>query len=45
MVGCSISAKTIQEPARNLEVCCEADVVMVGGGPRGHSAAVAFIIH
>jgi hypothetical protein len=34
-------AKTIMEPARETRVCREADVVVVGGGPGGHSAAVA----
>ncbi|HSW56889.1 MAG TPA: FAD-dependent oxidoreductase [Dehalococcoidales bacterium] len=33
--------KTIQEAAREISVCHEADVVVVGGGPGGHSAAVA----
>jgi hypothetical protein len=33
--------KTIQEPARKTKVVYEADVVVVGGGPAGHSAAVA----
>jgi hypothetical protein len=33
--------KTIQEPARETKVCYEADVVVVGGGPGGHSAAIA----
>jgi hypothetical protein len=32
---------TIQEAARQTKVFCEADVVVVGGGPGGHSAAVA----
>ena len=31
----------ILEPAREINVCYEADVVVVGGGPAGHSAAVA----
>ena len=35
------SFKTIKEVARDINVCCEADVVVVGGGPGGHSAAVA----
>jgi hypothetical protein len=35
------SNKVIQEAARDVKVCCEADVVVVGGGPGGHSAAVA----
>ena len=33
--------KTIREAARETSVCHEADVVVVGGGPGGHSAAVA----
>jgi hypothetical protein len=33
--------KTIKEPARDINVCHEADVIVVGGGPGGHSAAVA----
>ena len=34
-------AKTIKEPSRDIKVFHEADVVVVGGGPGGHSAAVA----
>lgn len=37
----SITKKTIQEPAKDINVCYEADVVVVGGGPGGHSAAIA----
>jgi hypothetical protein len=33
--------RTIQEPVRHLEVYKEAEVVVVGGGPAGVSAAVA----
>lgn len=33
--------KTILEPAGEVKVCYEADVVVVGGGPGGHSAAMA----
>ncbi len=33
--------KMIREPARDTRVCYEADVVVVGGGPGGHSAAMA----
>ena len=36
-----LSPKTILEPPREIKVCREADVVVVGGGPGGHSAAVA----
>ncbi|UCB42462.1 MAG: FAD-dependent oxidoreductase [Dehalococcoidales bacterium] len=35
------NTKTIQEAAREVKVCREADVVVVGGGPGGHSAAIA----
>src|SRR5512136_1501242 len=35
------SKKTIREPAKDINVCAEADVVVVGGGPGGHAAAVA----
>ncbi|MBI4296258.1 MAG: FAD-dependent oxidoreductase, partial [Chloroflexi bacterium] len=37
----SPSTRTILEPAREIKVFREADVVVVGGGPGGHSAAVA----
>lgn len=33
--------KTVVESAREIPVCQEADVVVVGGGPGGHSAAIA----
>jgi hypothetical protein len=33
--------RTITEPAQKIRVCHEADVIVVGGGPGGHSAAVA----
>ncbi len=33
--------KTYREPAQDVKVCYEADVVVVGGGPGGHSAAMA----
>lgn len=33
--------KIITEPSRQTRVCYEADVAVVGGGPGGHSAAVA----
>jgi hypothetical protein len=32
---------TYIEPAQEVRVCGEADVVVVGGGPGGHSAAIA----
>jgi hypothetical protein len=35
------SQKTIREQAQDVKVCAEADVVVVGGGPGGHSAAIA----
>jgi len=35
------SMKTVREKAREIRVCHEADVVVVGGGPGGHSAAIA----
>ncbi len=35
------SPRTITEPSREINVYHEADVVVVGGGPGGHSAAVA----
>ena len=37
----SPSMKTLMESAREIKVCREADVVVVGGGPGGHSAAIA----
>jgi hypothetical protein len=37
----SAAIKTIIEPAREIRVFREADVVVVGGGPGGHSAAIA----
>jgi hypothetical protein len=33
--------RTVTEPSRDINVCDEADVVVVGGGPGGHSAAIA----
>ncbi len=33
--------KTIKEPAQDVKIIYEADVVVVGGGPGGHSAAMA----
>ncbi len=35
------SVRTILEPAREIKVCREADVVVVGGGPGGIGAAVS----
>ncbi len=37
----SISSRTVTEPSRETKVCYEADIVVVGGGPGGHSAAIA----
>ncbi len=37
----SSDKKIITEPASEIDVCYEADVVVVGGGPGGHSAAIA----
>ena len=37
----SPSTKTIIEPAREIKVCHEADVVVVGGGPGGIGSAIA----
>jgi hypothetical protein len=37
----SKASKTVLEPAREINVCAEADVVVVGGGPGGIGAAVA----
>ncbi|HJX13947.1 MAG TPA: FAD-dependent oxidoreductase [Dehalococcoidales bacterium] len=35
------SVRTITEPAREIKVCREADVVVVGGGPGGIGSAIA----
>jgi hypothetical protein len=35
------SSKTFREKTREVRICHEADVVVVGGGPGGHSAAMA----
>jgi hypothetical protein len=41
-VPCSYSnTKTIHEPARNIPIAAEVDVLVAGGGPSGLSAAVA----
>jgi hypothetical protein len=40
LVG-NTSLKTYHEPAKDIKVIYEADVVVVGGGPGGHSAAIA----
>jgi hypothetical protein len=37
----SKNGKNYREPAGDVKVCYEADVVVVGGGPGGHSAAMA----
>src|SRR4030042_185778 len=37
----SLSTKAIKEPSRETKVCREADVIVIGGGPGGHAAAVA----
>ncbi len=41
MMTASSSGRTVLEPARNIEVCREADVVVVGGGPGGIASALA----
>ena len=40
-MGKGTSMKTIIEPASKIRVLREADVVVVGGGPGGHAAAVS----
>jgi hypothetical protein len=37
----AMTDRTIREPAQNIKVLTEAEVVVVGGGPGGHSAAIA----
>jgi hypothetical protein len=39
--GTNPAGKKIMEPAREIRVCREADVVVVGGGPAGVAAALA----
>jgi hypothetical protein len=39
--GATSTDKKITEPAREINVCREADVVVVGGGPAGVGAAIA----
>ena len=34
-------SKSYQEPGRNIPVQAECDILVVGGGSAGHSAAVA----
>jgi hypothetical protein len=41
MTSTRTDLKTIFEPSRETKVCREADVVVVGGGPGGVSAAIA----
>jgi hypothetical protein len=41
IMGKGPSMKTIMEPASEITVLREADVVVVGGGPGGHAAAVS----
>jgi FAD dependent oxidoreductase len=41
MANSNQATKTVTEPARKTGISYEADVVVVGGGPGGHSAAVA----
>jgi len=40
-VGNSIVTRTVKEAAKEIRVCHESDVVVVGGGPAGVAAAVA----
>jgi hypothetical protein len=40
-MSASSTGRTITEPAREIDVCREADVVVVGGGPGGIGSALA----
>jgi len=40
-MGKSLPMKTIMEPSREIKVCRETDVVVVGGGPGGIGSAIA----
>jgi hypothetical protein len=41
IMSASSTIKTIKEPARDIDVCYEADVVVIGGGPGGIGSALA----
>jgi hypothetical protein len=41
IMGKRLTTKTIIEPSREIKVCREADVVVVGGGPGGIGSAIA----